>query len=62
MELNEQDALSYVGKYCSILSKSGAGMSGEVLKIEDGWLIVNYGYGIRLEDIQEITEEKENEP
>jgi hypothetical protein len=58
--MTEEEAREYIDKYVSILSVSGEGMMGKVWKIEDGWLIVDYGYGIRLEDIQEITIEDED--
>ena len=57
--LTEEQARSYIGKPVSILSTAGAGMYGVVWKIEDSWLIVDYGYGIRLDCIEEIEVEPE---
>lgn len=59
--ITEEEARRHLGKYCCIMSNAGAGITGIVCEPEDGWLTVDYGYAIRLEDIATIEETVEKE-
>jgi len=51
--MTEDEVKKYLNRYCNICWKNG-GMTGIVVKVENGWLEVDYGYGIRIEDIERI--------
>ena len=55
----------YLGKTCNITMIDGSGGIGKVIRIEkdpDGseWLIVDYGYGFRIDSIKSIEIIKHN--
>ena len=52
--MTEEEAKRYLNKYCNIYWKNGGRTAGKVVRIKNGWLEVDYGYGIRIEDIERI--------
>ncbi|HDD44014.1 MAG TPA: hypothetical protein ENG63_04030 [Candidatus Desulfofervidus auxilii] len=50
----------YINKVCDIVMEDGTGAIGKVIKIEKDmngfeWLIIDYGYGFRIDKIKSIS-------
>lgn len=49
----------YINKVCDIVMEDGSGAIGKVIKIDKDvegyeWLVIDYGYGFRIDKIKEI--------
>lgn len=55
--ITKEQASKFIGRHCNI-EWEGGGMSGTVAVIdEEGYLVVDYGYGIHLNDITKLEAE-----
>ena len=59
--MTKEQAMQYNKKYCVVENYAGDGMEGYIFVSNDGYVCVDYGYGMILSavtKIEEVTPEK----